>query len=42
MHLSKIELGVLFSRDALDLYQRSVGAGVALCTLVAENTTFAI
>lgn len=41
-HLSKVELRILLSSDTLNLYQRSVGAGVALSTLVAQNSAFAV
>jgi len=33
--LSEVELGILLCGDSLDLYQRSVGAGVAFGPLVA-------
>lgn len=41
-NLAKVELSILLVGNALNLYQRCVGAGVALGPLVAQDTTFAV
>ena len=41
-YLSEVELCVLLSRNTLDLKEGSVGAGVALTTLMAKYAPFAV
>ena len=41
-HLSEVVLSVLLGSNTLNLDERGVGTGVALSTLVAENTSLRV
>ena len=41
-HLSEVELRIFLGGDTLNLNEGSVGAGVALSALVAQDAAFAV
>ena len=41
-HFSEVELGILLLAHTLELEERGVGPGVALATLVAEDSPFCV